>query len=88
MPLSRQSEGIYQETSSHATCPGKVGQTSQLAEPLWTDPGLKSEISLRKLISTLKKKSAGREWIVKHSPKILTHEKKPAPSLHGSTRLH
>ena len=30
-------------------------QSSQLAEPLWTDPGLKSGISLRKLISTLKK---------------------------------
>ena len=31
-------------------------QSSQLAEPLWTDPGLKSGISLRDLISTLKKK--------------------------------
>ena len=30
-------------------------QSSQLAEPLWTDPGLKSGISLRQLISTLKK---------------------------------
>ena len=27
-------------------------QSSQLAEPLWTDPGLKGEVSLRKLIST------------------------------------
>ena len=26
-------------------------QSSQLAEPLWTDPGLKSGISLRELIS-------------------------------------
>ena len=36
-------------------------QSSQLAEPLWTDPGLKSGSSLRKLISTFKKKkkSAG-----------------------------
>ena len=31
-------------------------QPSQLAEPLWTDPGLKSGISVRKLISTKKKK--------------------------------
>ena len=38
-------------------------QSSQLAEPLRTDPGLKSGISLRELISTLKKKkkSAGGE---------------------------
>ena len=27
-------------------------QSSQLTEPLWTDPGRKSEISLRELIST------------------------------------
>ena len=32
-------------------------QSSQLAEPLWTDLGLKSGISLRELISTLKKKA-------------------------------
>ena len=31
-------------------------QSSQLAEPLWTDSGLKSRTSLRELISTLKKK--------------------------------
>ena len=27
-------------------------QSSQLAEPLWTDPGIKSGISVRELIST------------------------------------
>ena len=31
-------------------------QSSQLAKPLWTAPGLKSGISVRELISTLKKK--------------------------------
>ena len=31
-------------------------QSSQLAEPLWTDPVLKSGISVRELIPTLKKK--------------------------------
>ena len=36
-------------------------QSSQLAGPLWTDPGLKSAISVRELISTGKKKSAGGE---------------------------
>ena len=30
-------------------------QSSQLVEPLWTDPGLKSGISVRELISTYKK---------------------------------
>ena len=40
-------------------------QSSQLAEPLWTDPGLKSGIRLCELISTLRereiKKNSGRE---------------------------
>ena len=31
-------------------------QSSQLAEPLWTDPGLKCAIGVRELISSLKKK--------------------------------
>ena len=31
-------------------------KSSQLALPLWTDPGLKSGISVRELISTSKKK--------------------------------
>ena len=35
---------------------------SQLAEPLWTDPGIKSGISVRELISTLKEVQAGNEW--------------------------
>ena len=30
-------------------------QVSQLAEPQWTNPGVKSGISVRELISTLKK---------------------------------
>ena len=40
-------------------------QSSQLAEPLWTDLGLKSTIGARELISTLKKKKrrwGGNEW--------------------------
>ena len=32
-------------------------QSCQLAEALWTDPGLKSGISVGELISTIKKKS-------------------------------
>ena len=38
-------------------------QSSQLAEPLWTDPSLKSGLSVRKLISTLKKKKKCRRLI-------------------------
>ena len=38
-------------------------QSSQLAEPLWTGPGIMSGISVRELISTSKKKKkkGGRE---------------------------
>ena len=45
--------------------PGNIPpQSSQLAEPLWTDPGIKSDISVRELISTSKQKKAqsGNEW--------------------------
>ena len=64
MPLSRYSVGTYQgneltRDSSQNTQP----QSSQLAEPLWTDPGRKNGISVHELISTLKKKAqAGNEW--------------------------
>ena len=61
-------------------------QSSQFAEPLWTDPGLNSGISVRELISTLKKrerekkrrrKKADWEWMV--SPKSSKARKKPSP---------
>ena len=54
--LSRHSMGTYQETSSHTTCQGTFSQSSQHPEQLWTDPGLKSGITVCKLISDLKKK--------------------------------
>ena len=58
LPLSRHSVVTYPETSSHATCQGTFDHSqSRLAKPLWTDPGLKSGISLRELISTLKNKA-------------------------------
>ena len=56
-------------------------QSSQLADPLWTDPGLKSEISLRELISTLTtttKVQAGNE-LSNILPKSLHTRKKPPP---------
>ena len=48
MLLPSHSVGTHQEMSSHAT---RQAQSSQLAEPLWTDPGLKSGISMHKLMS-------------------------------------
>ena len=41
---------------SQATRQGKLPQSSQLAEPVWTDPALKSGISVHELTSTSKKK--------------------------------
>ena len=55
-------------------------QSSQLAEPLWTDPSVDSGIRVRELISskkTNKQTNSGGEWMVEHSPKILASEKKP-----------
>ena len=40
-------------------------QSSKLAEPLWTDPGAKSGISVRELISTKKKKKKKEEEVVR-----------------------
>ena len=50
--------GTYQETIELTrNSSGKTqSQSSQLAEPLWTDPGLKSGISVRELISVEKEK--------------------------------
>ena len=53
MPLSRRSEGTYQETSLQASRQGtfvhsRLGSLRQL----WNDPGLKSGASVRELIST------------------------------------
>ena len=52
MPWSRHGVGTYPEMSPHASCQGTFGQSSQLSMPLWTDPGVKSGISVCELIST------------------------------------
>ena len=65
MPLSGHSVGTYPERSSHATCQGTFGYSRLSSLSNWTDPGLKSGISLRELVSTLKKKKkaqARNEW--------------------------
>ena len=58
-------------------------QSSQLAEPLWTDPDPKSGISLRELISTKKKKKkkaqAGNELSNMLSKSSHARKKPPPP---------
>ena len=57
MPLSRQSVGTLSGNELTGNSSGNTqSQSSQLTEPLWTDPGLNSGISVHELISTLKKK--------------------------------
>ena len=55
--------------------------SSQLAEPLWTDPGIKSEISARELISTSKQTKKRRQEMngrtFSQNPR--TRGKKPPP---------
>ena len=63
--LSRHSVGTYQGNKLTRNPSGNTRlQSSKLAEPLWTDLGLKSVIGMCELISTLKKKKkaqAGNE---------------------------
>ena len=58
-PLSKHS---VEENELTRNSSGKTRlQSSQLAEPLWTNPRVKSGISVLKLISTLVKRSARGE---------------------------
>ena len=57
MLLSRDNVGTYTENELTSNLSGNIRpRSSQLAEPHWTGPGIKSGISVRELISTLKKK--------------------------------
>ena len=57
MPLPRHSVGILSRNLVTRNSSGNTrSQSSQLPEPLWTNPGIKSGITVCKLISTLKKK--------------------------------
>ena len=64
-------------------------QLSQLAEPLWTDPAVKSGIHVRQLTSTKKKKEtkaqAGNELSNIYSPKVLACEGKATTTIHHAT---
>ena len=65
-------------------------KSSQLAEPLWTDPGLKSRISVRKLISSSKRKKEkkGQMWNEWSNilPKSSQARKKPPSPVSQSVR--
>ena len=50
-------------------------QSSQLAEPVWTDFGLRSGISVRNLISTFKKKAQAANELWNILPKF-SHARK------------
>ena len=55
--LSMHSVGTYQGNECTCMWSGNTcSQLFQITEPLWTDPGLKSGISMHELITTLKKK--------------------------------
>ena len=64
---------------------------SQLAEPLWTDPGLKSGTVSHEPIFTVKKKkkSAGRKWHVEPSCQFLAcKENATKPSKKDPLKKH
>ena len=53
MPLPRHNMGTYQGLELTGNTSGNTRpQSSQLAEPLWTDPGIKNGISVREQISS------------------------------------
>ena len=61
MPLSGHSVGTLSGNELTCNSSGNTqSQSSQLAEPLWTNPGVKRGISMRKLISNKKKKEKKR----------------------------
>ena len=67
-------------------------QSSLLAEPLWTDPGIKCGIRVHKLISNLKKKKCGGggggERMVEFLPKSSQARKRlPPPPFNVQTQV-
>ena len=59
--LSRHNVGSYNGNELARNSSGNVQpQSSQFAEPLWTDPGFKSGTGVRELISTKKKKKLSK----------------------------
>ena len=64
MPLSGHTVRTYQGNELTRNSSGNTrSQSSQLAEPLWIDPGLKSETGVRELISIEKKQKTAQSGI-------------------------
>ena len=59
MPLSRHSEGTYQETSSRATRQETLGHSRLSSRPLWIKSGGKCGSCARELISTERGRGGG-----------------------------
>ena len=78
MPLSRHSLGTNPENELVRNLSGITQpQLFQLVEPLWTDPGLKSGISVYELISTSQKRKKERKKADRPKqvwPSTLTHQ--------------
>ena len=62
VPMSGHTLRTYPETSSRATCQGTRPQSCQFAEPLLSNPGLKSRSSVCELISTLRENKKKKRW--------------------------
>ena len=69
MPLCRHKRNEFTRNSSVNTRP----QSSQIAEPLWINPDIKSEICTRELIFTVKKAQAGTEWFEQFASEEKSH---------------
>ena len=68
---------------------GKIRlQSSQLAEPLWTDPGIKSGISVRGLISTSKTKENKQKNKKKHRQGMNGRTFSQNPRTRGKSHHH
>ena len=84
--LFRHSVRTYQGKWAHTQLVRKYLTTSsQLAEPLWTDPGLKSEIGVQDLISTLKKRREKKKCRqgMNGRKSLQARKKTPPPKFHN-----
>ena len=89
-PVPRHSVGTYSGSELTRNSSGNIRPyLSKLAEPRWTGPGINSEISVREIISTLKKAQAGNEWSNIFPKSSQARKKPPVPkTLHCRPLLY
>ena len=87
MLLSRHNVGTYPETSLHATCQGTFGHShpTRWATLDWSWPKEWNQC-IWPNFHFKKKRGAGGEWTVKHSPQILMNKEK-ATTTTSQTRV-